>query len=131
MRPPAWSWAEPPVVAAAMAEAELLLLPSLAEATPLVLVEAMSHGLPWIATPTCGSAHDHAGGLIRPLDEFPEAIAQLLGDPAARTALGAAGRAHWEASYSWNVVGPRYVALLEGGPLPELPSPDELRAVPA
>jgi glycosyltransferase involved in cell wall biosynthesis len=125
--------AEPPVVAAAMAEADLLLLPSLAEATPLVLVEAMSHGLAWIATPTCGSAHDHAGGVIRPLAEFPEAIAQLLGDASARTALGAAGRAHWQAAYSWDVVGPRYVALLEGAPLPALPTPDELRAaaVPA
>jgi glycosyltransferase involved in cell wall biosynthesis len=125
--------AEPPVVAAAMAEADLLLLPSLAEATPLVLVEAMSHGLPWIATPTCGPAHDHAGGLIRAVAEFPQAIAQLLDDPAARTALGAAGRAHWEAAYSWDVVGPRYVALLEGAPLPPLPTPDELRAaaVPA
>jgi glycosyltransferase involved in cell wall biosynthesis len=123
--------AEPPVVASAMAEAELLLLPSLAEATPLVLVEAMSHGLPWIATPTCGSAHDHAGGVICPLAEFPQAIDGLLGDPAARAALGAAGRAHWEAAYSWDVVGPRYVALLEGSELPPLPSPDELRAVPA
>jgi glycosyltransferase involved in cell wall biosynthesis len=121
--------AESPIVAAAMAEADLLLLPSLAEATPLVLVEAMSHGLPWLATPTCGSAHDHAGGVIRPLAEFPHAIVQLLGDPAARTALGAAGRAHWEAAYSWDVVGPRYVALLEGSPLPALPTPDELRAV--
>jgi glycosyltransferase involved in cell wall biosynthesis len=114
-----------------MAEADLLLLPSLAEATPLVLVEAMSHGLPWLATPTCGSAHDHAGGLIRALEEFPAAIAELLADPEARTALGAAGRAHWEAAYSWDVVGPRYVALLEGSPLPDLPSPDELRALPA
>jgi glycosyltransferase involved in cell wall biosynthesis len=123
--------AEPSVVSAAMADADVLLLPSLAEATPLVLVEAMSHGLPWIATPTCGSAHDHAGGLIRPLAEFPDAISQLLGDGDVRTAFGAAGRAHWEAAYSWDVVGPRYVALLEGGPLPALPSPDEHRAVPA
>jgi glycosyltransferase involved in cell wall biosynthesis len=125
--------AERPVVAAAMAEADVLLLPSLAEATPLVLVEAMSHGLPWIATPTCGSAHDHAGGLIRTLADFPETIAQLLGDAAGRASLGAAGRAHWEAAYSWDVVGPRYVALLEGGPLPALPTPDVLRAtaVPA
>ena len=45
--------------------------------------------------------------------------------------MGAAGRAHWEAAYSWDVVGPRYAALLEGGALPPLPTPDELRAVPA
>jgi hypothetical protein len=46
---------------------------------------------------------------------------------------GVPGRTHWEAAYSLDVVGPRYVALLEGAPLPPLPAPDELRAaaVPA
>ncbi|HYB22947.1 MAG TPA: glycosyltransferase, partial [Solirubrobacteraceae bacterium] len=50
--------ATPEAVAAAMDQASILLLPSLAEATPLVLLEAMSRELPWIATPTCGAAHD-------------------------------------------------------------------------
>ena len=59
-----WGPAAPDVVAAAMDAADALLLPSRAEATPLVLLEAMSRELPWIATPTCGSAHDHAGGLV-------------------------------------------------------------------
>ena len=83
-------------------------------ATPLVLVEAMSHGLPWIATPTCGSAADHAGGLIVPLDRFPDAIRFLLSDDEARSALGPAGRAHYDAAYSWDVVGERFHALLSG-----------------
>jgi hypothetical protein len=37
---------------------QALLLPSRTEATPLAPLEAMSHGVPWIATPACGAAHD-------------------------------------------------------------------------
>jgi glycosyltransferase involved in cell wall biosynthesis len=92
-----WGPAEPDVVAAAMDAADALLLPSRAEATPLVLLEAMSRELPWIATPTCGSANDHAGGLVVPLRLFGEAIDFLARDVAARRELGAAGRAHWQA----------------------------------
>jgi glycosyltransferase involved in cell wall biosynthesis len=101
-------------VAAALCEAWLLLLPSLAEATPLVLLEAMSHAVPWIATPTCGSADDHAGGLILPLHQFRDGVEALLGDEPLRRALGEAGMAHWTASYTWDAVGPRYARLLAG-----------------
>jgi glycosyltransferase involved in cell wall biosynthesis len=101
-------------VAAAMREADILLLPSKVEATPMVLVEAMAHGLPWIATPTCGSAADHAGGLIAPLRSFPDAIRFLLADDDARRALGAAGAEHYEAAYTWSVVAARFDALLSG-----------------
>ncbi len=52
-------------VAGAMAQADVLVLPSIAEATPLVLLEAMSHGLPWIVSDTCRSAADLAGGVDR------------------------------------------------------------------
>ena len=113
-------------VAAAMAESDILLLPSRVEATPLVLVEAMSHGLPWIATPGCGSARDHAGGLVVPLAQFPDAIGVLLADDAARAELGAAGRAHYEAAYSWDVVGDRFHALLSGAAdIPGAPVPPD------
>ncbi len=120
--------AAPTAVAAAMDDADLLLLPSLAEATPLVLVEAMSRRLPWIATPTCGSAHDHAGGLILPLELFGEGIDFLRADPAAAAALGAAGCEHWRHSYTWEVVGPRYAKLLRGQPVQQLRPPVAARA---
>jgi glycosyltransferase involved in cell wall biosynthesis len=110
----------PEQVSGAMAEATVLALPSLAEATPLVLIEAMSHGLPWLATPGCGSARDHAGGIVLRLDEFRDAIGGLANDPRARDLLGDAGRRHWSSTYCWDAVAPRYVALLEGtdpGPL--------------
>jgi glycosyltransferase involved in cell wall biosynthesis len=104
----------PEHVSGAMDEATVLVLPSLAEATPLVLVEAMSHGLPWLATPGVGSARDHAGGQVLEVAQFRAAIAALAADPGARAELGAAGREHWEAAYCWDAVAPRYAALLEG-----------------
>ncbi len=99
-------------VAGSMREADVLVLPSIAEATPLVLLEAMSHGLPWIASETCGSAPDLAGGLIVPNSGLGEAIAALLADGAVRQQLGVAGRARYRAEYSWDAVAPRYLAAL-------------------
>ncbi|MBC7246762.1 MAG: glycosyltransferase [Actinobacteria bacterium] len=54
-------------VAAAMEEADLLLLPSVAESFPLVVLEAMSHRLPWVASDNCSGLQDVPGGRIRPL----------------------------------------------------------------
>jgi glycosyltransferase involved in cell wall biosynthesis len=115
--------AAPEQVSAAMQEAQILLLPSAAEATPLVILEAMSHRLPWIATPSCGAAHDHAGGLILPLDQFREGIDFLLDTPSAARTLGDAGHAHWRHCYTWEVVGPRYGKMLRGEALPDLRAP--------
>lgn len=113
----------PQEVAAAMRAAKVLLLPSNAEATPLVLLEAMSAGLPWIATPSCGAAHDHAGGLILPLASFGEGIDFLLADELRARRLGDAGLAHWRSCYTWDVIGPRYAALLRGEPVGPLAAP--------
>ena len=110
-------------VAAAMDEADVFLLPSLAEATPLVLLEAMSRRLPWIATPTCGAAHDHAGGMILPPELFGQGIDFLLDHPEAARTLGTAGADHWRACYTWDVVGPRYARVLRGQPVSDLQVP--------
>jgi len=107
----------PEEVAGLMAAASLLLLPSKAEATPLVVLEAMSHALPWVATPACGAVHDHAGGRIVPLDAFVPTAAALVADPRARAELGAAGREHWAADYTWERLAARYDALLRGVPM--------------
>jgi glycosyltransferase involved in cell wall biosynthesis len=114
----------PEMVASAMRQADLLLLPSAADATPLVLLEAMRFGLPWLATANCGSAHDHAGGAILPVESFPGAIDHLLADGDARAALGAEGRSHFELAYSWDVVGAAYSALLSGAAPAPAPAPE-------
>jgi len=124
--------ATPEEVAGLMAAASLLLLPSAAEATPLVILEAMSHGLPWLATPHCGAVHDHAGGLIVALDGFLPAARRVLADGAARAALGAAGHDHWAACYTWEQIATRYDALLRGvHDLPPLRAPEHAVAATA
>ena len=115
--------APPDAVAAAIEAADVLLLPSLAEATPLVLLEAMSREVPWIATPTCGAAHDYAGGLVLPLELFAEGIDFLGANPTLAQRLGTAGRQHWNACYTWDVIGPRYARILRGQPVGGLDTP--------
>jgi glycosyltransferase involved in cell wall biosynthesis len=102
------------LVAAALSEATLLVHPSLADSGPLVILEAMSHRLPWLATPTCGAAREAAGGIVAPVAAFGALIDRLLANAEARAALGAAGEQHWRAAYSWQVMGPRYSAFLHG-----------------
>ena len=53
----------------------------------------------------------------------------LLARPEAREQLGAAGRAHWEAAYTYDVIAKRYDALLRGARgLPPLAMPADALA---
>lgn len=76
----------------AMAASDLLLFPSQSEGAGLVLIEAMSVGLPWMCTPAVDLAHELEGGVVIALDAMPAAIDSLLADPARGRALGEAGR---------------------------------------
>jgi glycosyltransferase involved in cell wall biosynthesis len=98
-------------VAAAMHEASLFVLPSIAEIAPLVLVEAMTCGLPWLATPAVGSGPELAGGKLVPVAQFPAEIVALLANQPERQRLGEAGRAAWQTRFSWPAVLDRYLPL--------------------
>lgn len=101
-------------VAAAMRAADLLVLSSHTEAAPLCLLEAMSQRLPWLATPTCGSVNELAGGLIAPLESFHRHIDLLMRHPTLRHDLGAIGYEHWEACHRWSNVLQGWIDLIEG-----------------
>jgi glycosyltransferase involved in cell wall biosynthesis len=83
-------------------EADLFVLPTLAECMPLVIIEAMACGLPVVATRLAAIpeqvVHDGTGLLVPP--RHPGALARAVGalvtDPARRRALGSAGRARAE-----------------------------------
>jgi glycosyltransferase involved in cell wall biosynthesis len=103
-----------------MARADILVLPSLTEAFPNVLLEAMACGRPIIAT-TVGAieemldwdAPQPCGVCVPPGDEgaLREAIEQLASDPERRAELGRRAREKAERCYALDVVFPQYVRL--------------------
>jgi glycosyltransferase involved in cell wall biosynthesis len=98
--------------------ADLLILPSVAEAFGLVLVEAMACGLPVIATNSHGPARivDHdTGWLIEPDNETTLTTALLAAgtDAAERRRRGEHAHAHSHAAYGWPRIGARIADLYD------------------
>jgi glycosyltransferase involved in cell wall biosynthesis len=95
-------------MAAAFARADLFVLPSLFEGTPLTLMQAMMSGLPVVTTATCGMkdvvAHEETGLLIpiRSPERVVAAVERLIGDRALRTKLGSAARMAARQRYTWD-----------------------------
>ncbi len=86
----------------AMAASDLLLFPSQSEGAPLVLLESMALGLPWITTPAIEFARELQGGVIIPLAGFQPAVDALMQAPAHRAQLARDG---CEAQQSeWNLI---------------------------
>jgi glycosyltransferase involved in cell wall biosynthesis len=111
--------------ARALSTADVFLLPSVFEGTPLTLMEAMRSGLPAITTDTCGMRdviqHD-VNGLLVPMRSpgaISAALTRLKRDPELRARLGRAAAA---APYSWEqsaaAVWQVYVSLLGTGSSP-------------
>ncbi len=100
-----------------LAEAWLLLVPSLKEGWGLSVIEAASHGTPAVAFRHAGgvaeSVVDHRTGLLAEgEDEFARHCADLLADASRRTAMGTAARTH-AARFSWDETGARFAALVD------------------
>lgn len=96
--------------AKAFADADLYLLPSLFEGTPLTLVEAMMSGLPIITTATCGmrdTIEHERNGLLVPV-RSPESIIKagerLIENEELRAQLGRAAQAEALGQYTWERV---------------------------
>lgn len=92
-------------VAALVSAADLFVLPSLTEAMPLALLEAMSAGVPVVATRVGGVPEvvedGVTGRLAAPRDEagLAEAIAAMLKDRPSALRMGRAGQARVRALY--------------------------------
>lgn len=110
-------------VAAAMAECEVFVVPSVPAAhgdqdgLPVVLLEAMAAGCAIVASWLPGIdavlVDGHTGLLVPPGDTqaLAAAVSRLLGEPELRSKLGAAAAAAADA-YSIETVGEQYAELL-------------------
>lgn len=85
-------------IATVLRASDVVVLPSFAEALPTVLIEAGAAGVPVVATNVGGAAeivdHGSTGYLVPPGDSgaLASAVARLLGDLVAATAMGEAAR---------------------------------------
>ena len=76
----------------------MLVLPSWIEGMPLVVLDAMAHRKPVVATPVGGTPElvvdEETGLLVPPRDpeRLAAAIGRVLADPELATRLGEAGR---------------------------------------
>ncbi|MHA2385002.1 MAG: N-acetyl-alpha-D-glucosaminyl L-malate synthase BshA [Candidatus Thorarchaeota archaeon] len=97
-----------------MCSADVFLLNSTLEGMPLVLLEAMSCSLPVVTTPAGGIPE-----LVRPdkdgvvtegfeVDEYAQAIIEILDDDALRVKIGKAGRKRVEESFSADAIVTEY-----------------------
>ena len=95
------------MTAAALAGADIFVLPSIFEGTPLTLIEAMWSGLPIITTRTAGMQDvvtDGRSGLLVPPADVPAlaaAIARLVGDRDLRESLGREAHRVASSRYTW------------------------------
>ena len=93
------------------ASIDVLVLPSLTEGTPNVIIEAMAHSKPIIAT-AVGGVPDlvtNDVGILVPLDDvkaLAAAMSRLAGDPDLRHRMGVAARKRYEQLFTPQAVLP-------------------------
>lgn len=110
-----------PDAAQRLGEFPMIVLPSLREGLPLVLIEAMAAGVPVVASDLPGSRElvgDSAGLLVPPVDAdaLSEALLSLIRDPARRAELAEAGRLRVHKHFSRSRMARDYLNALGVAP---------------
>ncbi len=123
-------------VSAIYDRATVFCMPTQREAFGIVFVEAMTHGLPVVAT-NVGALPDMVengvnGYLVDPWDAaaLAQRLITLLGEPETCRAMGARGRVLARERYNWDAVGQRLgthireaLATADHGPAPSTGDP--------
>lgn len=96
--------------AAAVAAADVFLFASRIECAPLVILEAMAAGTPWVSYDV-GNVRELSGGIVETcLDGLVRAADGVLG--GRHPGLGEQGRAAWRERHTWPQIVDRYERLL-------------------
>jgi L-malate glycosyltransferase len=105
-------------VARFLSIADIFVLPSRWEGLPIALLEAMSVGLPVVATTVEGVDEvivDGEHGILVPVEDvnaLAQAILQLLREPETRKKMGSASQARVQELYSIDRMAGRYLTLM-------------------
>jgi len=99
-------------------EANMFVYPSRHEGMPNALLEAMSAGLPTVASRIAGNEElidsGKNGYLVESenIDALKNALAKLIQDAALRKKMGGHASSKTKREYSWDAVGEAYSRLL-------------------
>ena len=103
----------------ALAEADLLCLPSRSEAFPLVILEAMARAIPVAASAICAVPEmldfGKAGFLVEPVSVqgWREHLAEILADPAALPSVGMQGFERMRTHYTVEAMTDAYLDAID------------------
>jgi glycosyltransferase involved in cell wall biosynthesis len=99
-------------------DADVFILPSLAEGMPNVVLEAMGSGLPIVATRVAGSEelvqHGENGFLVAPKDvnAIAQALSTLINEKMLRERMGRRSK-EIARQYTWEFVTEQYIVLYQ------------------
>ncbi|NAZ81081.1 glycosyltransferase [Kineococcus sp. R8] len=107
-------------IAQLYAAADVFCLPSVFDPLPLVLLEAMAHGVPVVTTASCGIPDvltDGREGTVVPARDpaaLATALARVLRSPDEALAMADAARRRTSREFSWRAVVDRMAPVLDG-----------------
>ena len=113
-----------------LARSDLFVLPALSDPLPVAVLEAMSAGLPVVATRSGGAAEmviDGVSGRLVPVgdsDALAAAILDVLGDQARRREMGRRSREHFAAHFSQEAYVAHFCRVLDEVAQGERPAAD-------
>ena len=98
-------------VVSAVQEADIVLVTSSREASPLVVLESMAAGTPWISF-NVGCVRENAGGIVvGSREEMAACVVELLGNPNQRQMLAQKGRKEVREKHDWELITIQYEQL--------------------